>query len=198
MIMENQDETVQDTVEEENLDLPEETEEGEEDTTDWKSEAQKLREKAIAQRERTKLLKKERDELKKAVELTRGSDKKPNNSNQDGLDENALDFLDLKGYTEDEDIELIENVISKTGQTVRQVLKDDYVKSKLEANKQARDAKNATPSSTKRSGSQANTLEMDMAKFEQTGEYPEDFERRSAVVNKLEERDSVSIPAYRK
>ena len=49
---------------EETLDLPE-VQEGEEDTTDWKSEAQKLREKAIAQRERTKALK---EQLKEAKE----------------------------------------------------------------------------------------------------------------------------------
>ena len=119
-------------------------------------------------------------------------------TNTSELDETALDFLDLKGFTEDEDITLIENIVAKTGQTVRQVLKDEYVVSKLETNKVAREAKKGTPEGIKRGGAQGDTFDTDMAKYESTGEYPDDFERRSKVVNKLEEKDSSKVPGYRK
>src|SRR3990167_4304082 len=56
MIQENHNEV------EENLDLPE-VKEGEEDTTDWKAEATKLKEKAIRQRETTKTLKQQVKDL---------------------------------------------------------------------------------------------------------------------------------------
>ncbi len=181
----------------------EETEEVEEETpeedltpeTDWKAEAKKAR--GIAQRLRTKLTKASEKKLD-TVEPKVKVEPVKEEPNTGGLDENALDFLDLKGITEDEDIALIENIITKTGQTVRQVLKDDYVKSKLETNKTAREVKDATPSNTKRSGAQGDTLDVAIAKYESTGEYPEDFELRSKVVNKLEEKHSTSVPGYRK
>jgi len=151
------------------LDLPE-TKEGEEDTTDWKAEATKLREKAIAQRERTKSLKEQLKtitaEKEKKVEIT---PVKPTGE----LDDTQLDYLDLKGYTEDEDIAVIKSIMQKTGQTVRQALKDDYVIAKLKDLKVARDVKNATPTATKRSGQQASDNEdYWFQKYEAGGELP--------------------------
>ena len=187
-----------------NEEVVEETEEVEEETpeaeltpeTDWEAEAKKAR--GIAQRLRTKLTKatEKKVEEKKEKVVPKEPVKKEPNTNE--LDENALDFLDLKGITEDEDIELIENIIAKTGQTARQVLKDDYVIAKLESLKTAREAKAATPSSTKRGGETGDTLEVALAKYESTGEYPDDFELRSKVINKLEEKSSTSVPGYRK
>ena len=199
MATENE-EVVVDTTEEEveeSLDLPK-VEEGEEDTTDYKAEALKLRDKAIAQRERTKALRKELSDTKKAVEIAAGLKKEPTPVKTSELDENALDFLDLKGITEDEDVTLIENIIAKTGQTVREALKDEYVVSKLKTNKDAREVKAATPEHTKRGGAQGDTLEIAMAKYESTGEYPEDFDLKSKVVNALEAKSGFSVPSYRK
>lgn len=161
--------------------------------TDWEAEAKKAR--GIAQRLRTKLTKATEKKVEKVEPKVEPVKKEPNTGE---LDETALDFLDLKGFTEDEDIELIENIVGKTGQTVRQALKDEYVISKLKANKVAREAKAGTPSSTKRGGATGDTLEVAIAKYEATGEYPEDFDLRSKVVNKLEERDGTSVPGYRK
>ena len=124
--------------------------------------------------------------------------KTPSESKTNELDENALDFLDLKGITEDEDVTVVEDIVAKTGQTVRQVLKDDYVISKLKANKDAREVKAATPGSTKRGGATGDTLEIALAKYETTGEYSDDFELRSKVINKLEEKSSTSVPGYKK
>lgn len=181
---------------EETLELPEVVE-GEEDTTDYKEEALKLRDKAIAQRERTKAIKKERDEAKKALEtLSKVKGDEPSKSKTGELDETQLDYLDLKGFTEADDIKIIERHVQRTGETVRQALKDEYVLSKLEANKAHREVKDATPSGTKRGGNQSNDLASALAKFEQTGELPTDFTLRSAVVNAKVDKSNSNKPAW--
>lgn len=174
-------------MEEEKNEIAEESDEFEElddveetDTTDWKAEAQKLREKAIAQRERTKLLK----EQVKA--LTPKKEEAPAKTGE--LDETQLDYLDVKGITDQDEIDIISKVIAKTGQTVRQALKDDYVTSKLEALRADKAVKDATPSSTKRSGNQQGDLAGAIAKFDANGELPNDFTLRSAVVNAISSR----------
>jgi len=164
--------------------------------TDWEAEAKKAR--GIAQRLRTKLTKATEKKVEKVEKVEPKTEPVKEVSNTSGLDENALDFLDLKGFTEDEDITLIENIIAKTGQTARQALKDEYVISKLKTNKEAREAKLGTPEATKRGGAQGDTLDIALSKYEATGEYPEDFELRSQVINALEAKSSTSVPGYRK
>ncbi len=183
---------------EETLDLPEVVE-GEEDTTDWKGEAQKLRDKAIAQRERTKALKDQLKEAKAAVESAKAPTQTQNPSKAEGLDETALDYLDVKGIDQSEDIKVIEDIVKKTGMTVRQALKDDYVQAKLNANKAKRDVTAATPSSTKRSGgNQGTDLQAAIAKYEQSGykDLPKDFALRSAVVNATANKLNPNKPAW--
>jgi len=191
----NEDAVVEETKEEETEDkIEDETPEDELTTdTDWEAEAKKAR--GIAQRLRTKLTKATEKKVEKVEPKVEPVKKEPNASE---LDETALDFLDLKGFTEDEDITLIENIVAKTGLTVRQALKDEYVVSKLKINKEAREAKAGTPEGVKRGGAQGDSLDVAMAKYESTGEYPDDFELRSKVVNKLEEKSSTNVPSYRK
>ena len=178
---------------EETLDLPE-IEEGQEDTTDWKAEAQKLREKAIASRERTKMLKQQLADAKKVTESKVDSQPKAGE-----LDETQMDYLDLKGISEDEDIKVIESVMKRTGDSLRSVLKDDYVISKLAANKTKREVQDATPSNTKRTGSgSSNNLEAAIAKFEASGKLPEDYDLATKVVNALSDRDNPNKPSWHK
>src|SRR3990167_8694294 len=99
--MQNEPEAVEPV--EENLELPA-VEEGEEDLTDYKAEALKLRDKAIAQRERTKALKKELSDTKRAVEIATGLKKEPTPVKTDRKSETQLDYLDLKGVTDEADI----------------------------------------------------------------------------------------------
>jgi hypothetical protein len=184
---------------EETLDLPE-VEEGQEDTTDWKAEAQKLREKAIAQRERTKSIKQRaKDAEAKVAELSKTSPQTPAATKTGELDETALDYLDLKGITEAEDIKVIETIVKKTGMTVREALKDEFVSAKLRANLEKREVKDATPGATKRSGSTGDTLERAVAKYEQSGykDLPEDFELRAKVVNAVEKKSNPNKPSWR-
>ena len=179
---------------EENLDLPA-VDEGEDDTTDWKAEAEKLQHKAISQRERTKTLKKELAEARKAVGVVAGSKETPSPPKGE-LDATQLDYLDLKGYTESEDINFIQTVIKKTDQTLREVLKDDYVIAKLASFKAARDVKAATPSSTRRGGDVSGDISAAVAKFEATGVMPDDFELASKVTDAVTAKGNRNKPSW--
>ena len=180
---------------EENLDLPE-VQEGEDDTTDWKAEAQKLRDKAISQRERTKTLKKDLADARKAVGVVAGSKETPSQPKTGELDETQLDYLDLKGITDSEDIAVIQKVIQKTGQTVREALKDEYVITKLASLKAERDVKAAIPSSTRRSGIQTGDIASAVAKFEATGVLPDDFELASKVTDAVTAKGNRNKPSW--
>jgi hypothetical protein len=114
------------------------------------------------------------------------------------LDETQLDYLDLKGISDQDEIDIIQKVMAKTGQTVRQALQDDYVKSKLEALRQEKAVKNAMPGSNRRGSGQTDDLAQALAKFEQTGELPDDFALRSAVVNAKADRESTNKPSWYK
>lgn len=173
--------------------------ETEAETTEDTTEAPKTEKpKETPQQKKARLerqLSKVRKELGEDVE-----DKKPAPARKpsDGLDETALTFLDLKGVSEPEDIALIEKVVAKTGQTVREALKDEYVASKLEANKKAREVKDATPSGTKRAAATTGSLDAAIAKFERTQELPDDFTLRSQVVDALINRGSSNKPPWHK
>lgn len=170
------------------LDLSEDTE----DTTDKRPSETPEAKLARLDRQASQLRKKLGIETEKKVEKTAPS----KTETKAELDETQLDYLDLKGITESEDITIIENIVKKTGMTVRQALKDDYVLSKLDANKADRDVKSATPSSTKRGGSQTNDVASALAKFDQTGELPDDFTLRSEVINATVERNNTNKPSW--
>ena len=112
------------------------------------------------------------------------------------LDETQLDYLDLKGITEEEDIKILARHVQRTGETIRQALKDEYVQAKLEANAKAREVKSATPSATKRGGNQVNDVASAIARFEQTGELPADYKLRSEVVNAITDKAQNKRPAW--
>ena len=197
----NEEEEEEEVVEE-SLDLPKVVE-GEEDTTDWKAEAQKLRDKAIAQRERTKTLKLKLADKEKAIEALATGSKKAEPSKTGELDETQLDYLDLKGVSEAEDVKIIEDIVKKTGMTVRQALKDDYVQAKLTANKGQREVKDATPSGTKRSGNSGGTdIATAIAKYEQANydpaSLPDNFALRSAVINAITAKTDPNRPAWQR
>ena len=180
---------------EETLDLPV-VEEGEDDTTDWKAEAEKLQHKAISQRERTKTLKKELADARKAVGVVAGSKETLSQPKTGELDETQLDYLDLKGITDSEDIAVIQKVIQKTGQTLREVLKDDYVIAKLAYLKAEKDVKSAIPSSTRRGGDVSGDISSAIVKFEETGILPKDFELASKVTDAVTAKGNRNKPSW--
>jgi hypothetical protein len=168
--------------------LESETEETQ-DTTDWKAKYEETA--GRLKREQTRL-----ERLKVDRKVEKVLEKKT-----DELDETQLDYLDLKGISEQEDIAVIETIVKKTGMTVRQALKDDYVMKKLEANKANRDLKDATPSTTKRSSTgSSNDLAAAVARYEQSGfnaeHLPSDFKLRSEVVNAVVAKKSANKPSW--
>ncbi len=170
----------------EEVETLEETPTDEQDTTDYKAkfeEAQGRLKRAETKLEKLKVEKK----AEAIVEKQKTGD----------LDETQLDYLDLKGISEQEDVDVIQRHVQRTGETVRQALKDDYVISKLDKNKAAREVKDATPSATKRSsGGQSNDVALAVAKFEQTGKLPDDFKLASEVVNAIEAKSNTSKPSW--
>lgn len=115
------------------------------------------------------------------------------------LSETQLDYLDLKGITEQEDIDIIQRVMKRTGQTVRQALADDYVVSKLSEAKKNREVRAATPSSTRRSGQGAvDDLAYWIEKNERTGEMPKDFALRQKIVAAKEAKYGDNTPPWRR
>ena len=185
--MDNENEPIEDDgLEDDTLeDINEETP----DDTDWKALATKNA--GIAKRALTKL-KKANEKPKEEPKVAKTEPK----AQTEGLDETQLDYLDLKGITEDEDVAVIESIVKKTGMTVRQALKDDYVVKKLESLKEQRDVKSATPSSTKRSGQTGGTLEAAIARYERDNVLPDDFELASKVVNALVDRTGHTKPSW--
>lgn len=158
----------------------------EEETTEDTSEALAARlRRAEAKIERMKLDAKVEKKVDRVLEKKSGE-----------LDETQLDYLDLKGINDDEDIKIIARHVQRTGESVRQALKDDYVQAKLEANAKAKEVKGATPSATKRGGNQVNDTASAIARFEQTGELPADFKLRSEVVNAIADRGQNKKPSW--
>lgn len=179
---------------EEAEEAPEAPEAPTDDPAALKARLQRLEEKAITQRERTRSLKAELQKAKQRIEAP----KEEPRSKPGELDETQLDYLDLKGITEPEDIAVIQRIVLRTGATVREALKDDYVISKLNTNKAEREVKAAIPSSTKRAGSQVTNLDALIAKAERSGELPDDYELRSQVVDALASKDNPNKPRWQR
>lgn len=171
--------------------------ETEQDTTDYRSlyekaEADRKEEAARRKRAETAL---ERKRLNDAVETK--VEKVLSKKEQTGeLDETQLELLEIRGITEDDDIAVIQKAVLREGLTVRQALKDEYVQGKLQANKAKRDLANATPSNTKRSGSQGHSVDALLARYEATGELPDDFALRSQVINAKIAKEDVTKPRW--
>src|SRR3990167_1094505 len=149
-----------------------------EDTTDWKARSQKLEEKAIAQRARTKELKAQLSKFQEAV-LPK-EDKKIEDL---GLEEIA--YLNSRGIPEDDHLIVLE-AMKATGKGLRDTINSKYVQKELEEAKEVRAAKTAIPEGTRRSGAPArDELDYHFKKYEQSGwkELPEDRVLRAKVIN---------------
>lgn len=107
-----------------------------------------------------------------------------------------LNYLDLKGVTESEDVKVVENFMRSTGKTAREAFRDEYVTSRLATNKTNREVQEAMPSGSKRGGNQANDLASAIAKYEATGVLPTDFKQRSDVINAFVSKGHNNKPSW--
>ena len=161
--------------EEETLDLPVVADEGEVDETDWKAEAQKLQQKAIRQREKTKELKAKLAE-KAEVKAVKTPDSKPTD-----FDYGQKAFLKSYGIDGADERELVKSFMTRTGEDLDTVIGDDILQAKLASLRNAKVAKDAVPVSTGRSTpAQGNKLDYWLAKYQTSGnlaEVPKDLQR---------------------
>lgn len=193
--METKDEVVEPV--EETLDLPEVVE-GEEDTTDYKAEALKLRDKAIAQRERTKSLKKELADTKKAVEIAAGI--KPTPVKTGEIDETSLLWLEVKGIKTDDpdEMKVVEEWRKDSGKDVRAIFASKAFQAELKIVRDEREVRGATPSNTKRAGGQTGDVASAAAKFKETGVLPEDRALADAVVDSIAKAGNDRLPPWQR
>lgn len=177
---------------EEEVEAEEETDAPPTATTDWEARAKVLEEKAIIQRERTRTLK---DRLAK---LEKAQAPKAETPKTGELDETTLDYFDLKGYSDLDEIDIFRKIMLKTGMSAREAIKDDYALAKVKALREDKEVKDATPSSTRRSGnSQTNDIGIALARYEATGKLPDDFALRSAIINAKTEKENPNKPAWK-
>jgi len=158
----------------------------EQETTDWKAKYEETQ--ARLKRAETKL---EKSKIDKKVE-------KVLEEKNSTLDETQLDYLDLKGISDPEEVELVHNIMLKSGKSLRETLKDDYVLTKLSNLRKDKEKLDATPGATRRSGGgEINTVDYWYARYEQTGQLPKDFALRSEVINRKVEAESTNKPSWR-
>src|SRR3990167_8052504 len=114
---------------EESFDLPE-VKEGEDDSTDWKAEAIKLKEKAIRQRENTKTLKQQIKDLEQYK--PKPQDKIDSKKSDEKLLE-RLDKLALKtaGIKEADEVELYNKWKDQTGREADEITENKIFQSEL-------------------------------------------------------------------
>lgn len=114
------------------------------DSTDWKAKAAEL--KGIAKRRATQL-KRAKEALAKQPE---SKPKEPEKNKPSGLDYGQKAFLKASGVVS-EDFDYIQEVMEYTKKDLEQVLDSKYVQAEIKERKDARTAKEALPSSSKRS-----------------------------------------------
>lgn len=157
---------------EELSELPGEVEEGQEDTTDWKAEAEKYH--GMASRS-YKALKKIKSTPPKPVEQPKAEPKKE----PEGFGYGEKAYLKASGV-DSEDFDFVSDEIRSTGKSIEEVLAFKYVQEELKGRKDQRIVADATPKGSKRSaGSSKDQVDYWLAK----GELPSDPMLARKVVN---------------
>ena len=113
------------------------------------------------------------------------------------LDNADYALLAAKGYEEDDEIGIISKYMKKWDLTLREVLKDEDIKDRILKLRRDKDVKNATPSGTRRGGSQSESLEVAMAKFEKDGTLPKDFDLKIKVIEAIEAKENTNKPRWK-
>lgn len=139
--------TNEEVINEEDLKLEEVTEEElADDSVDWKAKFQETHGKLKRATTKLSKLKSKQETEKKDL----GAEKIEVEKESDELTDGQLAYLTAKGIDGDEEIEFIQKHLKKTGESLRDALKDDYVQSKIKSFKNARDVAEATPTGSNR------------------------------------------------
>jgi hypothetical protein len=106
----------------------------------------------LTEREKQFLARAKKAEAKlKEAKTSKGEAKtEPKKSNTDDFDYGQLSYLEIKGVKSDPEIEFVKKMMDRTGDSLKEVLNDDYVKNRLRSIREEASVKAATPSSTRR------------------------------------------------
>lgn len=163
-----------------------ESEEETEGESDEKVEAEKPKE---SSEDRLARLERQAKQLRRKLgkdEPVKFETKKVEKQSND-FNEGQLAYLSAKGIDSDEDVDFTMGELKKHGGNLRELLGNEYFKSKLEARKQAKIALDATPTNSHRSNQGTrDEAEMHYAKYLSEGEnYLSDLplDMRAKVVN---------------
>lgn len=158
------------------------------DTTDWKAKYEETE--GRLKRAETKLEK---------LKISQKAEEIVEKRSQTGeLDDVTLDFFDLKGYGDEEETKIFHNIMKKTGMSHREVIKDEYALAKINALREAKKVKDATPSATRRTGNTSDDVDYWVSKVNAGGELPKDFELKTKVLAKITAANDTSIPPWRR
>lgn len=167
---------------EETLDLPAATDEGGADSTDWKAEAQKLQQKAIRQREKTK-------ELKAKIAEAEAKPKELPEKGANEPDYARLAFLEQRGLTNADDQKMVQDEATRLKLPLTDVLGMEHIVSKLKTSKDTREAQAGMPKGRGKAGGQSqNDVDYHLAK----GTTPDDVELAEKVINARMKKESNS------
>lgn len=108
-------------------------------------------------------------------------------------------FLKTYGIQGSDELALVKNFVSRTGDDLDTIVSDDIFLGKLNNLRQARESANAIPKGKNRSGQTGITdIDLAVAKYKETGELPTDFATRNKVVDAItteEKGDMFSGPS---
>ena len=149
------------------------------ETIDWKAKAAEL--KGIAKRRATQLAKFKAKAGEIKVEPKPSSTDKPEFKD---FDAGEYAYLVAKQIEDDGEIAIVKEAVKESGKSLMAVLKLKYVQEELKDYKEAKATKEATPSSTNRSGAPTNSkVDYWLAKGELPPATPENVQLRRDVVN---------------
>ncbi len=118
----------------------------------------------------------------KRIRKDLGKDVEPKSTQTGELDDTEALILEVKGVVETDEVSLYEKWKKDTGRKPREILNNDIFKKELAELRKERVVKDATPTSTKRSGQQSTDNEdYWFQKYEATGELPKNMPKGMAI-----------------
>lgn len=119
---------------------------------------------------------------------------KNDSSKPNDFDYGEKAFLKTYGIQGSDELTLVKNFKTRTGDELDALVTDEIFLGKLKALREAKETTNAIPKGKGRVGTTNNTdVDIAVAKFKETGELPTDFELRKQVVDKAVMEPSKSV-----
>lgn len=119
-----------------------------------------------------------------------GNPVEPSKPNE--LDYGQLALLRTEGIKGSGEIALFKEIMAETGKGVLDVMDSNYFKSRLTEFREAQASTDAIPKGKNRSGQTGITdTDLAVAKYKESGNLPDDFKARLAVVKKLAEAEKM-------